>query len=627
MTQLNSGETVQVVRPDDQFIYDGSGNLVGVGSRRANGRDMRPVQMNAAGTGLVDSLGNAISLGGGGVTATITGNLTFGSVLTATPPAGWAATGYQWLRDGVTISGATSSTYTVVEADLGAVLTCNVSGLSLAPTATVPVPQYPILASKLTALVGDSRTALNSEDANIADMFRHASYGYAPWLEQACDYRLNVDGNYGVNANTLDQIISRLGPTVQTRGQMLTVAPGLNDRVAFVLAGVNDTTSPIGTTGPKYDTLFMTLIDAGFSVMAGEIPNSNQSGQGAVHFARNTYIMGWPQSSPAYAGWTQAQKNLYTRRYRSIDTYNLMVDTAHISGTLYYPKAGYYKDLLHPTAYGNYLLGRLVGSELKKWAIAASYPKRNNPPTSDAAAIFGNALLVGTGGTLATETAGAGGSNMDGNGGVGVSNNGIATNWTVSRSTALRNALNDVQGTAGNQLSVTVSKGVDSDGFATQKFVLVGQVGGLTPLPTTYYSVAFQRQNFVTAASVQAAGIVVGDDIRFISRVKVAANPLGLTGVAHDAQLASTASTAAQTSNGVTRAQMATALAGTGVTTLDLMPAFDDAVMTPSRIADTAFVTIVETKNFVRTVSIVFGGGIPVNISVEISRAGWIKVS
>ena len=61
-------------------------------------------------------------------TLTIAGNKTTGSVITSTlsdfPADGVAK--YQWYRDGVAISGATSTTYTVVSDDIGKMITCKV---------------------------------------------------------------------------------------------------------------------------------------------------------------------------------------------------------------------------------------------------------------------------------------------------------------------------------------------------------------------------------------------------------------------------------------------------------------------------------------------------------------------
>lgn len=59
----------------------------------------------------------------------ISGLPTVGSTLTANLSQGFGATGFQWYRDEVAISGATSSTYTLVSDDAGSSITCRVSGL------------------------------------------------------------------------------------------------------------------------------------------------------------------------------------------------------------------------------------------------------------------------------------------------------------------------------------------------------------------------------------------------------------------------------------------------------------------------------------------------------------------
>ena len=89
-----------------------------------------------------DSTGNKItgitnpdnSLSSLGSPVYIIGNFTYGSTLTATLAPGWVVTGYQWTRDGVDISSATSSTYTLVAADIGKTISVKVTGLSFIGT-------------------------------------------------------------------------------------------------------------------------------------------------------------------------------------------------------------------------------------------------------------------------------------------------------------------------------------------------------------------------------------------------------------------------------------------------------------------------------------------------------------
>lgn len=60
----------------------------------------------------------------------ISGSTTLGGLLTAVLSAGYAVTGYQWTRNGASISGATATTYTIIAADMGTTLACTVIGVS-----------------------------------------------------------------------------------------------------------------------------------------------------------------------------------------------------------------------------------------------------------------------------------------------------------------------------------------------------------------------------------------------------------------------------------------------------------------------------------------------------------------
>ncbi|MDB5187122.1 MAG: hypothetical protein JWM07_594 [Candidatus Saccharibacteria bacterium] len=107
--------------------------------------------MTVAATGNGNFSGTAISPASATVTtpitaiAPITGTTTVGSTLTRgalTPAAATANT--QWLRGGVAIAGATSTTYTLVAADLGATITVTATGTggytgSVTSAATAPI--------------------------------------------------------------------------------------------------------------------------------------------------------------------------------------------------------------------------------------------------------------------------------------------------------------------------------------------------------------------------------------------------------------------------------------------------------------------------------------------------------
>ena len=66
----------------------------------------------------------------------ISGAITVGDVLTTTNgtvSAAPAATfSYQWMKDSVTIAGATTNTYTLVTGDIGGIITCVVSAVNTA---------------------------------------------------------------------------------------------------------------------------------------------------------------------------------------------------------------------------------------------------------------------------------------------------------------------------------------------------------------------------------------------------------------------------------------------------------------------------------------------------------------
>lgn len=103
-------------------------------------------------------------LGGGGTgeVVSITGGGVVGDVMIATLASGWAATGYQWTRDGVDIAGQTNSTYTTVSGDAGKQISCKVTGLSNAATgkviAAAPIPPYviPLLPLRMIMVSGQS---------------------------------------------------------------------------------------------------------------------------------------------------------------------------------------------------------------------------------------------------------------------------------------------------------------------------------------------------------------------------------------------------------------------------------------------------------------------------------------
>ena len=104
-------------------------------------------------------------------TPTISGTATVGSTLTATPGT-WSPTAtlaYQWLRNGVAISGATASTYVPVAADLSQKITVTVTGSAsgYTTTAKTSAPTLIVTPPKVTAVAPASGAAQGGTSVTI----------------------------------------------------------------------------------------------------------------------------------------------------------------------------------------------------------------------------------------------------------------------------------------------------------------------------------------------------------------------------------------------------------------------------------------------------------------------------
>ena len=108
-----------------------AGTTISLQKDIARGLNARSVVINGAGSSATaPTLG---LLGGASAPVTVSGTPGIGNTLTAVLATGWTVTGYQWMRDGSAISGATASTYLQVTADGGHVITLSVSGLVYTP--------------------------------------------------------------------------------------------------------------------------------------------------------------------------------------------------------------------------------------------------------------------------------------------------------------------------------------------------------------------------------------------------------------------------------------------------------------------------------------------------------------
>lgn len=425
-------------------------------------------------------------------------------------------------------------------------------------TAYMAVPAgsvAPVPLNNLVALVGDSRTSINSVDTNAVAMNSTVAYGYAAWIEAVCGYRAKIVGNYGVNANTLDQMITRL-TSVETRGQILNSPAS----VFVFLGGVNNTTEVIATVGPKYQSLINQLTAAGkLCIVMNEMPNSDQSTQGPVHFGRRQYLDG----------------AVYTNDGQVIrfNSYDLMA----LSPTSYFPKAGYYGDALHPTLKGNREIGKGIGALLNQ--IFASFPVRNGLATVKSAT---NMMFNGVAGALGTGATGS-----------------MATDWNGDAIPA--------------GLTVAYSKGVDPDGYEQQIITISGTPTAAAP---TF------AQWMLNCYSIAGTSFVSGNAIQHGVRCIIDAGNTGLVGVepvfaANDNTNSVYLRAESFTTNIYDNASTTTAtwLAG------DMKgEAFDHVILSPQITLGTGW-TASASKSVNPRVGITFRGGSAVNAVIKLSRS------
>ena len=127
------------IGPADQVLFDADGNAVGI---QAAGSSSQPVLgFNPTKHAAIDSLVSEAGIGP--LTIDAPTGTERGDILTATPTAGWTVATYQWTRDGVDISGETSSTYTLTLADEGALIGCRAGSPVYTYLLEIPPGTYP----------------------------------------------------------------------------------------------------------------------------------------------------------------------------------------------------------------------------------------------------------------------------------------------------------------------------------------------------------------------------------------------------------------------------------------------------------------------------------------------------
>jgi roadblock/LC7 domain-containing protein len=321
----------------------------------------------------------------------------------------------------------------------------------------------PALANNHANVTGDSRTAFNSDTASLNSTNQSSARGYIGWMLAALDYAAVVDGNFGVNTDTILGLNTRrtaqgiaTGVDPTWRAKFEVNSPYKDAAAEIVLIGVNLGNFGIGTWASQYDSYFTARIDAGVVLLiCNEIPSNDSNG--LANLARRNYLDTWPYSSTTL---TASQKAFYASKRIIINTWDALAD---VPGGQY-GKGGsagnlspLYGDDLHPNNRGMRILGETIAVAYNRLLARSGFTARNALPAVGSSGplqgIFGAASTdFGTTTAITAtngESAGAGGANMDGAGGVGVSgvmpDDGAGHPMTIARSSALQTALNATQ--------------------------------------------------------------------------------------------------------------------------------------------------------------------------------------
>ena len=478
------------------------------------------------------------------------------------------------------------------------------AGAGEAPAAPGPVALA--VANNQIAVLGDSRSANATQDANIPATNRIAAESYMGYAMIASNFRGDFTGAYAINANKLQDMLDRLGPTPQTRGQMLSVEPGLSAGIVIFLGGVNNSVDPINVTGPLYQSILEKLANAGKTVIVcNELPDNTAGMSSTEQVNRRTFL----------DSVTLANNNGRLIRVNTFDSL-LQPGTANTSKTGTFAPG----DSLHPGPSGNQILGQIIGAELERILAAGGYPSRSaKVPRLASESVLPYAMLAGTGGIIATEPAGAGGTNRNGAGAAGVTGT-VADGWTFRREDSLAALLN--AGQSGPSLTITLSKGLDSENFATQGIRVLGQAGPVGAI----YNLYFTNVKKVPAAQLVAGtanGIVLADGDRLYSaaRLKVSAAALGLLGPGIEV-LAESYPSAPDSGQANLSGTVAVS---TSPRDWRSTAAFDKLVLSQPRKLPAGFSTTLEEKQLKQELLISIAGGVPVDFTIEISRFGMIK--
>lgn len=483
---------------------------------------------------------------GGADFAKIVGTPAIGEVLTVIPNENITYSSLKWVRNGAYIDGATSESYTLTNDDNGKTIFCELSGLAYKTQQLTleTVYIYPTPVNNKFIVFGDSRTVNTTEtyvgfESHVAK--RLIAVGHAAWGQCYTGNTGQCIGNYGINTARISNLIARLhgsgsltdfkGTSVSDpeRGWVLDAGAGLEAGTFVLLIGVNGGNPDTGTTDSdgrtkreQYDDLFKQIVDAGkVLVVINEIPSWGTAKDQNTHYDLHQYLNTWPNSSPRL---TALEKEYLAEKTIIVNAYDLLGDPANPKA----PFAPFYGtgDVLHPTTAGNRLIGKAYGLELKTMYERAGFLPTPLPVKTDNRYHF--SWMDNTPTAIPAtnnETAGAGGANMDGRGGVSVTGM-LPSGYKISRS-----SLSTFNGTQDSQnqyyLNVTTSIVTDSDGFPAIRVA----VKGFFPSTTSSHNVTlFQAPQYLNKTSLAAKGLVDGDKLFGICKIKLDDNHKGVTG-------------------------------------------------------------------------------------------------
>ena len=200
----------------------------------------------------------------------ITGAAKFGATLTA-DISGLTNAGtptYQWNRDGVAIVGATTSTYTLVEADITKVITVTVTAqvsvgtgsATSAGTAAVvkadgpAAPAAPVLVSKTDTSVTLTANALNqfSKDAGATWQDSEVFTGLTAETEYTFVTRIKATSTTNESAASVGTVVTTDAADPEVTGFTFTATAGLKAGEANAAVGqvAGALSAPVGGTGP-----------------------------------------------------------------------------------------------------------------------------------------------------------------------------------------------------------------------------------------------------------------------------------------------------------------------------------------------------------------------------------------